>query len=215
MSPQNVTITITFPFEFPTFDRFSLSLTKIIRIIWKTIGSIRRNREIGTNGSLKDPFVERDVRIVDLRQNLWAFVKRGVYKWSHLAARLFNRTATTFHPIQMDDLSLRDSITVTAITRRLSLAAMISLYNRYVNVSLHSSGYVPVNGIYKSPILRAHQRAYSSAGKFKSILFNRRVYSVFEIFVTIWKNGIRYIYIFFFFSCSQEIYKRLSVGWKH
>lgn len=128
MSPQNVTITITFPFEFPTFDRFSLSLTKIIRIIWKTIGSIRRNREIGTNGSLKDPFVERDVRIVDLRQNLWAFVKRGVYKWSHLAARLFNRTATTFHPIQMDDLSLRDSITVTAITRRLFLPAMISLY---------------------------------------------------------------------------------------
>lgn len=147
---------------------------------------------------------------VKICEHLW-----NVYKWSHLAARLFNRTAATFHPIQMDDLSLRDSITVTAITRRLSLPAMISLYNRYVNVSLHSSGYVPVNGIYKSPILRAHQRAYSSAGKFKSILFNRRVYSVFEIFVTIWKNGIRYIYIFFFFSCSQEIYKRLSVGWKH
>lgn len=130
MSPQNVTITITFPFEFPTFDRFSfsLSLTKIIRIISKTIGSIRRNREIDRDKRLVKRSICWDVRIVDLRQNLWAFVKRGVYKWSHLAARLFNRTATTFHPIQMDDLSLRDSITVTAITRRLFLPAMISLY---------------------------------------------------------------------------------------
>lgn len=104
----------------------------------------------------------------------------------------------------MDDLSLRDSITVTAITRRLFLPAMIPLYATQRQCFVTFLRICSCGCVYKSPILRAHQRTYSSAGKFKSILFNRRVYSVFEIFVTIWKNGIRYIYIYFSFFLARK-----------
>lgn len=152
---------------------------------------------------------------MDLRQNLRAFVKRGVYKWSHLAARLFNRTATTFHPIQMDDLSLRDSITVTAITRRLFLPDDSVVRNatsmfRYIPPDMflwmgytNHRFYEPINELIVLP-----ENSNQFCLIVESILYSR--YSsrfgkmIFDIYI-----------FFFFFSCSQEIYKRLSVGWKH
>lgn len=106
----------------------------------------------------------------------------------------------------MDDLSLRDSITVTAITRRLSLPAMISLYNRYVNVSLHSSGYVPVdvytNHRFYEPInelIVLPENSNQFCLIVESILYSR--YSsrfgkmVFDI----------YIYIFLFFLLARDL----------